>query len=152
MRPDGNAPPHDAEGAFVYRYQEGLGTQALSFAAPLGDVVHYLSLGGASVALTFGVVAVVGVLLGGLVSTLIRREFSFQGFGNLRETSINLLGAILLGVGSVLAMGCTVGHGFSGIATLALGSIVSMSAIVAGSWSMLKLETQWGQESPASCG
>ncbi len=131
---------------------EGLGTQSFSFAAPLGDVVHYLSLGGASVALTFGVVAVVGVLLGGFVSTLIRREFSFQGFGNLHETSINLLGAILLGVGSVLAMGCTVGHGFSGIATLALGSIVAMLAIVAGSWSMLKLETQWGQESPASCG
>ena len=115
-------------------------------------MVHYLSLGGVSAALTFGVVAVVGVLLGGFVSTLIRREFSFQGFGNLRETSINLLGAILLGVGSVLAMGCTVGHGFSGIATLALGSIVAMLAIVAGSWSMLKLETQWGQESPASCG
>ena len=82
-------------------------------------MVHYLSLGGVSAALTFGVVAVVGVLLG---------------------------------VGSVLAMGCTVGHGFSGIATLALGSIVAILAIVAGSWSMLKLETQWGQESPASCG
>ncbi|MEW5973850.1 MAG: YeeE/YedE family protein [Pseudomonadota bacterium] len=131
---------------------EGLGTQSFSFAAPLGDVVHYLNLGGASVALTFGVVAVAGVLLGGLVSTLIRREFSFQGFANLRETSINLLGAILLGVGSVLAMGCTVGHGFSGIATLALGSFVAMAAIVAGTWSALKVEALLSRKPPASCG
>ena len=87
----------------------------------------------------------------GLVSTLIRREFSFQGFGNLRETSINLLGAILLGVGSVLAMGCTVGHGFSGIATLAVGSMLAMAAIVFGTWVALRVETALARQPAAIC-
>lgn len=111
---------------------EGLGAQSFTFSAPLGDVVHYLSNPSHTAAITFGVVAVVGVLLGSLVSSSARREFSVLRFGNLREWFITLTGAVLVGVGSVLAMGCTVGHGFSGVATLALGSFLALAAITAG--------------------
>jgi len=119
---------------------EGLGTQSFTFAAPLGDVVHYLSHPAATSAITFGVVAVAGVLLGALLSALARREFAMQRFGAPREWARTLTGAVLVGVGSVLAMGCTVGHGLSGIAVLALGSFVGLAAILAGAWSALKVE------------
>ncbi|HET19129.1 MAG TPA: hypothetical protein ENO16_00785, partial [Chromatiales bacterium] len=56
-----------------------------------------------------------------------------------------LSGAVLVGVGSVLAMGCTVGHGFSGIATLALGSFLALAAIVAGGATALKLGAVLGR-------
>ena len=119
---------------------EGLGTQSFTFAAPLGDLVHYLSHPAATSAITFGVVAVAGVLLGALLSALARREFAVQRFGAPREWARTLTGAVLVGVGSVLAMGCTVGHGLSGIAVLALGSFVGLAAILAGAWSALKVE------------
>mgnify|MGYP005619218789 CR=1 FL=1 len=124
---------------------EGLGTQSFTFSAPLGDVVHYMGHPAATSAITFGVVAVAGVLLGALLSALVRREFSLQRFGTLREWLVTLSGAVLVGVGSVLAMGCTVGHGFSGIATLALGSFLALAAIVAGGATALKLGAVLGR-------
>ena len=112
--------------------QEGLGVQSFTFSAPLGDVVHFLGQPTHTTAITFGVLAVLGVLLGALFSALLRGEFKLSAFGDLREWLITMSGAVLAGVGSVLAMGCTVGHGFSGMATLALGSFVALAAIAAG--------------------
>lgn len=120
---------------------EGLGTQSFTFSAPLGDVVHYLGHPAATSAITFGVVAVAGVLLGAFLSALARREFRPAPLGNAREWLITLSGAVLVGIGSVLAMGCTVGHGMSGVATLALGSFVALAAIVAGGVTALKVGT-----------
>ncbi len=118
---------------------EGLGTQSFTFSAPLGDVVHYLGNPAHTAAITFGVVAVAGVLGGAFLSALARREFKLLPFANLHEWFITLTGAVLVGVGSVLAMGCTVGHGFSGVATLALGSFLALAAIVAGGVTAHKL-------------
>jgi hypothetical protein len=42
-----------------------------------------------------------------------------------------------MGAGGMLAGGCSIGHGLSGIATLALSSLVSMAFIVLGSWTMV---------------
>ncbi|WP_298600727.1 YeeE/YedE family protein [uncultured Zoogloea sp.] len=124
---------------------EGLGVQSFTFAAPLGDVVHYLGNPAATSTITFGVVAVAGVLIGALLSAVVRREFAVQRFGAPREWARTLAGALLVGVGSVLAMGCTVGHGLSGIAVLALGSFVGLAAILAGAWTALRLEARLGQ-------
>jgi uncharacterized membrane protein YedE/YeeE len=45
-----------------------------------------------------------------------------------------------MGFGGVTAMGCTVGQGITGFSTLALGSIVTFLAIIAGSVAMLKFQ------------
>ena len=37
-----------------------------------------------------------------------------------------------MGVGGVVAMGCTIGQGISGVSTLALGSLIALAAIVGG--------------------
>ena len=37
-----------------------------------------------------------------------------------------------MGFGGVLAMGCTVGQGLSGMSTLAVGSMITVIAIVVG--------------------
>lgn len=125
--------------------QEGLGTQSFTFSAPLGDVVNYLSHPTHTAAITFGVVAVLGVLVGAVLSAVVRREFKLLPFGNLREWFITLTGAVLAGMGSVLAMGCTVGHGFSGVATLALGSFLALASITAGGVVAHKLDALLGQ-------
>lgn len=120
--------------------QQGLGTQSFTFSAPLGDVVYFLQHPTHSADITFGVLAVAGLLLGSLISMAIRREWRWVLPRGLREWARTVIGAMLVGVGSVLAMGCTVGHGLSGISTLALGSMLSLAAIIAGAWVALRWE------------
>jgi hypothetical protein len=41
-------------------------------------------------------------------------------------------------VGGVLALGCTVGQGMTGVSTLAIGSMVALGAIIAGGMAGLR--------------
>ena len=45
-----------------------------------------------------------------------------------------------MGFGGVTAMGCTIGQGITGVSTLALGSFITLLAIVAGAAATLKYE------------
>jgi uncharacterized membrane protein YedE/YeeE len=48
-----------------------------------------------------------------------------------------LVGGLIMGVGGMLAGGCSIGHGLTGISMLAMSSVVSMASIVLGSWTMV---------------
>lgn len=138
----GGAPGQSADMAAMMQPmpQEGLGTQSFTFSAPLGDVVYFLQGFGEMSTITFGVVAVIGVFLGSLASALVRRDMQFSLSLTVGEWLRTIVGAVLVGVGSVLAMGCTVGHGLTGVSTLALGSMLSLAAILLGAWVALRLE------------
>ena len=58
----------------------------------------------------------------------------------MRDTATHLVGAVLMGVGGVTAMGCTVGQGLSGLSTLSLTSFVAIAAILAGAVAGLKYQ------------
>jgi len=45
----------------------------------------------------------------------------------------HLVGGVLMGIGGVLSLGCTIGQGVTGISTLALGSFVATACIMLGS-------------------
>lgn len=121
----------------------GLGTQSYSFAAPMADTVYAaFNLGGLSV-ITFGVVAVIGLPIGALLSSVVRKEFKMElGFSSRRDVLLSVLGAVLVGIGSVLAMGCSVGHGLTGISTLALGSFLALFSIALGAFVGIRLEAR----------
>ncbi len=131
--------------------QQGLGLQSFTFSAPMGDVVYFLQRPTTFAAITFGVVAVFGLLLGSLVSTLVRREFQWSVPRSWQEWARTIIGALMVGIGSVLAMGCTVGHGLSGISTLALGSFMSLAAIMAGAWFTLRIEETLSGRASSGC-
>ena len=42
------------------------------------------------------------------------------------------IGAVLMGFGGILAVGCTIGAGFTGGAVLAVSSLVGLAAMVVG--------------------
>lgn len=132
--------------------QEGLGTQSFTFSAPLGDVVYFLQNVTNPSTITFGVVAVAGVFLGSLISALVRRDVRFAGLSGWREWLRTVVGAAMVGVGAVLAMGCTVGHGLTGFSTLALGSMLSLAAIMLGAWATLRIERRVIKAAPSSAG
>jgi hypothetical protein len=106
--------------------------EALSMVAPVGYALDWLLyFSDTSKVLTTGVVSVFGVLAGSAAVSLATRSFRWEGFANVEDMATHLVGAALMGVGGVTAVGCTVGQGLSGISTLALGSVLALAAITA---------------------
>ncbi len=107
--------------------------EAMSFVAPMAYTLDWLVLfSDKSKVLTLGIVSVLGVVAGSAVCALATRSFRWEGFGGVEDLGNHLVGAVLMGVGGVTAMGCTVGQGLSGISTLSLNSFVALAAIIAG--------------------
>ena len=116
------------------------GAQSLTFIGPAGHVVQYVKQGFDSIYLTFGVATVGGVIVGSFLYTLIFRKVRIEWFVTWQDFGMHVAGAVLMGVGGVLAMGCTIGQGITGVSTLALGSIVTLIAIIAGSAATMKYQ------------
>lgn len=107
--------------------------EAMSFAAPLAYTLDWLMFfSDKSKVLTLGIVSVFGVVVGSAVHSLFSRSFRWEGFRDAQDTGNHLVGATLMGVGGVSAMGCTVGQGLSGISTLSATSFVALAAILLG--------------------
>ena len=116
------------------------GAQSLTFIGPTGHVAQYIKQGFASIYLTFGVATVTGVVLGSLVYTAVFRKIRIEWFVSWQDFVAHVAGGLLMGVGGVLAMGCTIGQGITGVSTLALGSILTILAIIAGSALTMKYQ------------
>lgn len=114
--------------------------QSYTFINPMGQTLGYVAGGFARNLVTFGVVAVAGVILGSLLWALLSRNFRIEWFRSLRDFTTHVVGAVLMGFGGTLAMGCTVGQGITGVSTLAIGSILTFLAIVLGSALTMKVQ------------
>jgi len=121
--------------------------ESLSFVAPAAYLLELLMLwSDKSLAVTFGVALALGVIAGSAAYALATRSFRWEGFASAEDTANHIVGGILMGFGGVLALGCTIGQGITGISTLALGSILTTAAIVGGSWAAMKYQ-YWRLES-----
>ncbi len=109
----------------------GQAPESLSFVAPLARVI--LQVMGESLATTgFAVATVFGVAVGSFAAAALRDELRWEAFDDAREMRRHLLGAVLMGIGGVLARGCTIGQGLSGTSTLSLAAPIAVLAMVAG--------------------
>lgn len=118
----------------------GLNAQSFTFINPMGQAFGYGVSGFNSALLTFGIMAFFGVVAGSLVWSVISRTFRIEWFASVNDFVTHLIGAVLMGFGGVLAMGCTIGQGITGISTLALGSFITFIAIVLGSALTMKVQ------------
>lgn len=113
--------------------------ESLSYTAPLAFTLELLMLwSDKSLTVTFGIAAVVGIVLGSLAYALASRTFRWEGFAGAEDTANHVMGGILMGFGGVTALGCTIGQGLTGVSTLALGSVLVFFSIVAGSAATMK--------------
>ena len=120
----------------------GVGAQSFTFVNPLGEYVSLvLELENASVLITVGMLAALGLLLGSSLDAIFRRQFKFTWFASFGDFVSNAIGGVLMGIGGVLALGCTIGQGITGMATLAIGSVLTVAAIILSS--ALTLKTQY---------
>jgi uncharacterized membrane protein YedE/YeeE len=138
--------PQTLEPSFLATQSQRM--ESFSFVAPLAQVLDGLVFySDASRRATQGMALVAGVVLGSAAVALAGRRFRWEGFGGAADTANHLVGAVLMGVGGVTAIGCTIGQGISGVSTLALGSFISLAGILAGAvaalrWQVWRLERQ----------
>ena len=105
--------------------------ESLSFTAPFADTLFW-TIASTSISAGFGTGLVGGTLVGALLSALAGRRFRWQSFESPAQTGRYAAGAALMGLGGVLAGGCTVGAGLAGIPTLSLAALLALLAIAAG--------------------
>ena len=108
-----------------------IGVEGMSFAAPVGRTLLFLMTSTAG-GIGFSVGSVGGVVLGAILGSMVLRRFRWEACDDVREMGRQVLGAALMGVGGVVAMGCSVGQGVSGIAALAWSGPVTLVAIALG--------------------
>ena len=104
---------------------------SLTFIAPIADALQYIMLSTGST-LNFGIVTVFGVFAGSLVTALVTGRFHLEGYQSPRHMLRSAGGAALMGAGGVMAFGCSVGQGLTGVSTLALASFVAVAGIMLG--------------------
>lgn len=102
-----------------------------------GDALVYL-LTWTGAKANFGIAFVGGILVGAALVAAVSRDFRLVGF----ERPVDMLryagGAALMGVGGVLALGCSIGNGLTGVASLAPVSFLSLPAMVLAAAATLK--------------
>ena len=104
---------------------------SFTFVRPLGDSILYAMLS-SGMTLTFGIASVAGVFVGAHLVARAKGDLRREGFDGDKEMARHLIGSAFMGIGGVLALGCTIGQGMSGISTLALSAPLAMAAIFAG--------------------
>ena len=117
-----------------------VGVQSFTFINPMGELLIYSSSVFDSFYLTFGVTALISTVFGSFIYALISNNIRLEWFVNKHDFYRHLLGAVLIGIGGVLSLGCTIGQGVTGVSTLALGSIITLISIIFGASLMMKIE------------
>jgi len=129
----GFVPEHPETLESVYLASNSRRMESLTFTAPMAYTLDWIIFySDTSKVLTFGVVTVVGVVVGALLCALLERSFRWEGFHGTQDTALHMIGAACMGVGGVTALGCTVGQGMSGLSTLSLSSVIAVTGIMLG--------------------
>ncbi len=114
--------------------------QSYTFISPMGDTFRYLLDPLNFSLVNFGVVALAGVILGSSLWAVLTGQFRVEWFASWGDFANHAVGAVLMGIGGVLSMGCTVGQAITGMSTLAIGSILTFLAIVIGAAGTMKYQ------------
>ena len=114
--------------------------QSYTFVSPMGDSVRYLLDPMKTSLINFGVAALAGVIVGSFLYAVFTRSFRIEWFASRGDFANHAAGGVLMGIGGVLSMGCTVGQAITGMSTLALGSMLTFAAIVAGAVAAMKFQ------------
>ncbi|WP_448033479.1 YeeE/YedE family protein [Bradyrhizobium liaoningense] len=110
---------------------------SLTFIAPIADALQYAMLS-TGLTLNFGIATVAGIFAGSLATALATGRFKLEGYSSPRHMLRSGGGAALMGIGGVMAFGCSIGQGLTGVSTLALGSFVALAGILLGTTAGLR--------------
>ncbi|MFW5910431.1 MAG: YeeE/YedE family protein [Thiohalospira sp.] len=115
-------------------------TQSYTFVNPTAQAVGWVGSGFSGAFLTFGLAAFFGVIVGSFLYALASGNFRKEWFASKGDFANHAIGAVLMGIGGVMALGCTIGQGVTGFSTLSLGSILTFISIVIGAATTMKIQ------------
>lgn len=118
-------------GLVLYDEFDPIAFESLSFTAPAAETLFW-TIAASAIPAGFGTGLLGGTLAGAAALALLSGRFRWQSFVSPRETLRYAAGGALMGIGGVLAGGCTLGVGLSGVPTLSLAAIIGLLAIVGG--------------------
>ena len=108
-----------------------LPVQSLAFTSPWADTLFW-SVASSAIPAGFGVGVIGGVFAGAFLSALVRGELALVSFASAPETLRYIGGGAAMGFGGVLAGGCTVGAGLSGVSMLSVAALLALTSIMCG--------------------
>ena len=105
--------------------------EAGSFVVPVADtILQAITFTG--VLPDYGVGLVLGVVAGAAARAWRQRDVRWEACDDARELSRHIAGGVLMGIGGVFAMGCTIGQGVTAVSALAISAPVVMLSIFLG--------------------
>jgi uncharacterized protein len=118
---------------------EPVALEGMSFIAPVGNSINYLmTFTGSTIG--FGIATVGGLILGSFLYAIASKTFRVESFTNKSDMINHMVGGLIMGFGGVLALGCTIGQGLTGLSTLAVGSVITIISIGFGCVLTLKMQ------------
>ncbi len=105
--------------------------QSLTFVSTVGKALYAGLLNVTNFA-DFGVGSVFGVIAGSWFAAWRSDELRWEAFDDDHEMRRHLSGAVLMGVGGILAGGCTIGQGLTAGSMLALSAPLAIGGMVVG--------------------
>ena len=118
----------------------GVGAQSFTFTSPMADTFDYALHITNTNFVTFGVMALAGVIAGSFLYAVIFRKFRIEWFQSTKDFLAHAIGGMLMGIGGVLALGCTIGQGVTGFSTMAIGSMMAFVSLAFGSALTMKVQ------------
>jgi uncharacterized membrane protein YedE/YeeE len=103
---------------------------AMTMSGPLARF-GYIIISGKIPALSFAISFVIGTAVISFLLAVITKQFKISA-PQKGMTKYALLGGSFMGIGGIMAYGCNIGQGLSGISTLSLESILAVFGIMAG--------------------
>lgn len=134
--------------ALLFDDFDPLPIQSAAFTLPWTDSLFWI-IASTAIPAGFGVGFIGGVVTGSFLSASARGELQLQSFTSGGETLRYVAGGALMGVGGVLAGGCTVGAGLSGSATGSVAALLALAAIIVGA-KVTTLVARSSQDVPAT--
>jgi len=98
----------------------------------------YIIISGRLPALSFAISFVIGIAVVSFLTALVTQQFKITA-PRKGMVKMALIGGALMGIGSIMAYGCNIGQGLSGISTLSLESLLAVIGMVAG----ISIVTRW---------
>ena len=98
----------------------------------------YILISGRIPALSFAISFVIGTALFSFLSALVTGQFSITA-PRKGMAKMALIGGSLMGIGGIMAYGCNIGQGLSGISTLSVESLLAVIGMVLG----VGIVTKW---------
>jgi uncharacterized protein len=118
----------------------GIAVQGITFIGPMANIISFLMNPSNFLLIGFCMVSLFGVLVGSFLYAILSKSFRIEWFSSWSDFFTHLIGASMMGIGGVLAMGCTIGQGVTGVSTLSLGSFLAVTSIIMGSAITMKIQ------------